>query len=508
MIFYKIKFKKNEVFDLKFNKVSLIIIIIVFGLFFISSVSAFDLSIDEQINSSEDYSYSLGDNGANDEKILYVDSVNGNDANDGCSKDSSLKSLDAALKLSGDNYTIKLAEGNYNTLYDTKLTINKSVNLIGLDNTVLDGQGKNYIFIVSDNVKVTFKNIKFINAFKSPTSYSNSYNDNIFGAAIDIRNASVKIDDCQFINNVLTYGTIDKYLYGGAISNFGDLTVLNSYFENNVALSTSGLFSYGGSIYNKGKLYINNSNFNKSYSVDFGYGAGIANDGSLKMENSVITNSRALHECKGSAIYNTGDFILFNSVIENNYIERANFNYIYGVIYNSGNFVARGCIFRNNSANYESPMPAYKGSPNIYNCGDLNLTYNAFINNALFDGISRDVFFNGGQAICLDNNWWGTNENPYEDGSRVNVDKINSWLIFSLLPEYSMLDIGEYAEIVGLWTNNINQIPQINLFPVFDVTFITSYGENVTKLLINGENNFIFNHSYAYVVFLWKIARS
>ena len=44
-------------------------------------------------------------------------------------------------------------------------------------------------------------------------------------------------------------------------------------------------------------------------------------------------------------------------------------------------------------------MLAYKGSPNIYNAGNLNLTYNAFMDNAIFDGISRDIYFNGGEAI-------------------------------------------------------------------------------------------------------------
>lgn len=480
---------------MNFNKVFLIIFIAISGFLLISSVAASDINCDEINNLSDSDSHYLDDNLGESEKTVYVDSVNGNNANDGTSKDSSFKSVDVALKSSKDNYTINLADGTYKTTANTRLTIDKSVNIVGSDNTIFDGEGKNYIFIVSDNVKVTFKNIKFINAFKSPTSYSISYKDSVYGAALDIKNASVTIENCQFINNILSYGTNDRYIYGGAVSSFGDVTLINSYFENNTALSTSGLFSYGGSVYNKGKLYINNSKFNKSNSVDFGYGAGIANDGTLTMENSLITNSRALHECKGSAIYNAGEFFLFNSIVENNYIERANFNYIYGVIYNSGEFTARGNIFRNNTGNYESPTPAYKGSPNIYNAGNLNLTYNAFIGNALFDGISRDVFFNGGEVICLDNNWWNTNENPYGNGSRVNIDVLNSWLVFNLNPEYSMLNISDSVKLTAFWTTNLNQIPQIKLFPIFNVTFDTSYGEKVEKQLIDGQSSFIFDHS-------------
>ncbi len=145
--------------------------------------------------------------------------------------------------------------------------------------------------------------------------------------------------------------------------------------------------------------------------------------------------------------------------------------------------------------NYETPMLAYKGSPNIYNAGNLNLTYNAFMDNAIFDGISRDIYFNGGEAICLDNNWWNTNDNPYLDGSRVNINQVNSWLVFTLVPEYSMLNIGESVKINASWTINNNKIPQINLFPMFNVTFTTSYGETLQKQLINGKSDFIFNHS-------------
>ncbi len=311
---------------MKFNKIFLIIFIIASAFLCISSVCASDAVADNLTESSDNHLGGV-------EKTIYVDAINGDDSNDGSTKDSSLKSVKNALELSKDNYTINIAGGTYKELSNTRLTIDKSVNLVGSDNTVFDGENKNYIFIVSDNVKVTFKNINFINAYKSPTSYSNSFNDNLYGAALEIKNADVTIDNCQFIDSVLDCGANDKYIYGGAVSNFGDLTIKNSYFNNNLALSDKGLYSYGGCVYNKGKLSVKNSTFENSRSVDFGYGAGIANDGDLMMQNSIIKGSRALHECKGSAIYNTGDFILLDSVIENNYIEGANFNCIYGAVY-------------------------------------------------------------------------------------------------------------------------------------------------------------------------------
>ena len=69
------------------------------------------------------------------------------------------------------------------------------------------------------------------------------------------------------------------------------------------------------------------------------------------------------------------------------------------------------------------------------------------MDNAPFDGISTDIYFNGGEIITADNNWWNTNENPYDAGSKINVDGINSWLILNLTPEYSKLNISDSITI-------------------------------------------------------------
>lgn len=474
--------------NLKINKLIFILLFILISLS-ISQASASDLNL----NQTDSISLADSDNldaGIND---VYVD-THGSDSNNGKSQDSAIQTIKNAVSIADENATIHLADGEYKGLSNTRITLDKSLNFIGSKNTVINGANANYIFDITDGVSVTFKNIKFVNAYKSPESYSVSYNQKVYGAALDIKNANVMIDNCTFENNVLSYGSMDNYVYGGAISNFGDLTIINSRLINNTALSTSGLFSYGGSLYNKGKLNILNTSFLQSKSIDFGYGAAIANDGDVIMENSIISDSVALHECKGSAIYNTGDFKLYNSIIENNYIERASFNFIYGVVYNSGTLTARGSIFRNNTGYYEAPIPAYKGSGNIYNIGLLNLSYNAFIDNAPFDGISRDIYFNGGEIITIDNNWWNTNENPYLDDYRINVDEINSWLIFNLTPEYSKLNISDSVTINAKWTNNINLLPQTNSIPVFDITFKTSQN-TITKKLVNGQADFIFNYT-------------
>ena len=459
-------------------------------LFTLSTVNASDVDNQTDILSVDgDYQNILTET----QGSIYVDNMNGVDSNNGYSENSPIKTISSAYSKAKNGDTIYLSDGVYSGSKNTKLTIKKSITLVGSENTIIDGKNLNYIFIVDDKAEVTFKNIQFVNSYKSPASISNTYDGAVYGAALQIKKATVTVENCSFINNRLSYDS--AYIYGGAISNFGDLTIDNSYFENNIALSTSGLFSYGGSIYNNGKLSINNTVFNNSKSIDFGYGAGIANDGQAIMENSLITNSYAQHETKGSAIYNTGNFILLNSIVENNYIEQANFRFIYGAIYNSGNFTARGSIFRNNTALVEKNKQNYLGSPTIYNSGNLNLTYNAFIDNMQGSGLYSDVFFNAGEVISLDNNWWGTNENPYETGFIVNTDKINTWFTLKITPEYSKVNISDFTRVVVSWSNNLNQIPQISLFPLLDVTFETSTGQKLTREFVNGKTNYKFSYT-------------
>ncbi|RAP48953.1 MAG: hypothetical protein BZ138_08515, partial [Methanosphaera sp. rholeuAM270] len=454
-----------------------------------SSLSAADL--DDDVSSLE---FNATDSGLSldDSNVIYVDDIYGDDLNDGKSQATSVKSFEKALDMANDNDSIQVARGNYSGLKNTRLTIDKSVSILGSEDTVFDGADLNYIFKVSDNSRVTFKNIKFINSFKQATI--NNQNS-MYGSALEISKASVFIDSCYFIRNTVDYdSSVNKFNYGGAISNFGDLTITNSYFDGNIARSTSGLFSYGGAIYNAGSLLINSTTFNNSRAEDFGYGGAIYNDGDLTIDSSIFKNSISSQETKASVIFNAGNCILMNSIVENNTIARANFYYIYGAIYNYGILTGYGNIFRNNHGVYETPNPEYRGSPTIFNVGDLNMTYSAFMDNDPFNGIASDVYLNGGKVISLDDNWWSTNDNPFET-DKVNVDDIvNSWFIFSLSPEYTALNIGESVDIVASWSLSSTLDPKINMFPVLNVTFKTDSIERSNQM-VNGITTFHFDYT-------------
>lgn len=399
------------------------------------------------------------------------------------SQSSSLKDLVDNAK---DNDTIYLADMTYEGEDNTRISIDKSVNFIGCENTVIDGNSENFLFIISDNINVSFRNIKFINAYKVGNG------EVIYGGALEIHNANVIIDGCQFISNSISYGESER-IYGAAISNAGNLTISNSYFLENSLNSGYKHEGYGGAIYNNGHLYVNNASFIKSRGGESSRGSVIYNNKFALINNSIIAETYSFEESMGSAIFNTGDLTLTNSIIENNTIERYNFNYIYGNIFNSGLLVAYGNIFKNNTGYYKQPNSGYEGSPTIYNVGDLNLSYNAFIDNiGGFDKIYRDIYLSGGKNVHMDGNWWGDNADPFTNHA-INLDKANSWLVLDVTPDYSTLAIGDTVNIAASWKLSDGLNPQY-LIPL-EIIFADGFGHTQKNSLADENSIFMFNNT-------------
>ena len=398
-------------------------------------------------------------------------------------EDNSLQNL---IKKALNNDTIYLEDKTYEGIYNTQITIDKSINIVGKENTVINGANERFIFIINDNAKVSFKNIKFINASKT------GLGSDIYGGALEIHNAEVTIDNCQFISNSINYGKSDN-IYGAAISNEGNLSILNSIFSDNSLNSGYKHEGFGGALYNNGYLYINNTSFIRSRAGEYSKGGVLYNNNVALINNSILSDTYSFEESMGSAIFNNGDLTLINSIIENNTIERNNFNFIFGNIFNSGQLIAYQNIFKNNTAYYKQPNSGYTGCPTIYNTGDLNLSYNAFINNVGgFKNIYRDVYLNGGKSVYIDNNWWGSNDNPFATQA-INIDKVNTWLIFDVEPLYSTLNINESINIKASWKLNNNLNPQY-LIP-FEVIFKDEFGHIQKNNLANNNAVFRFNNT-------------
>lgn len=403
-----------------------------------------------------------------------------------------------------DNDTIYLDNVTYSGEDNTQITIGKSLNFVGSGNTVIDGANERFIFIIADNVRVSFANIIFANASKTGEG------SDIYGGALEIHNADVTIENCRFISNSINSGKSDN-IYGAAISNEGNLTIINSIFLENSLNSRYKQEGFGGAIYNNGHLYVNGTSFVRSRGGEYSKGAMLYNNNIALIENSVIEGTYSLEESMGSAIFNNGELTLLNSIVENNTIERNNFNFIYGNIFNSGLLIAWGNIFKNNTAYYKQPNSGYEGCPTIYNVGDLNMSYNAFIDNVGgFKKVYRDIYLNGGQSVYIDNNWWGSNDSPFATQA-INFDKANTWLVLDVTPTYSMANINGNVNITTSWKLSNGENPQF-LIP-FSITFADEFGNIQISSLSDGDCIFTFNNTqnrglYTIDVSLYSFKRS
>ena len=111
--------------------------------------------------------------------------------------------MDWAIYLAKDNTTIYIDNGTYSGSANSKINIAKSVNIVGSANTVFDGLNKNYFFTISDGVTVSISNITFINAFKKADLYHDQ--KSIYGAVLDVKKATVFINNCAFNNNCIEH---------------------------------------------------------------------------------------------------------------------------------------------------------------------------------------------------------------------------------------------------------------------------------------------------------------
>ena len=195
-----------------------------------------------------------------DEDFIVSDSKSFNNLSNLISDDEDLIVLDSHFQLD-DNELRNFKDG---------IEVNCDDLIIDGRDHIIDAKGKSPIFNVSGN-NITFKNIKFINAFvkKSGSIVNNSKGSLTFincqfinssskreGGAIYNLEGNLLFKDCKFKNN-------SSKRDGGAIYNFeGELT-----FDECIFFENSSKW-YGGVIFNKkGIVKISNSKFIGNYSL-------------------------------------------------------------------------------------------------------------------------------------------------------------------------------------------------------------------------------------------------
>ena len=245
---------------------------------------------------------------------------------------------------SGDS--IYLENKTY-TSNGSAVKINKDITIYGSSSkaTILDADYKSNIFVISKNVNVKVYGLTFING--------KTVSD---GGAIS-NNGKLTIVDSKFINNEVT-----DLASGGAIrgSTGSKLDIHNSVFDGNTATFGAAIDSYfsdsqiinctfinnvgheGGAIYNRfSDVYLINSTFINNSATR---GGGIYNNrGYLVINGSKFHSNSASH--LGGGVKSWGVCEIYNSDIRNNTGEFGGGAYISEYL-----MAVRNCIFDNNNA--------------------------------------------------------------------------------------------------------------------------------------------------------------
>ncbi|WP_295594159.1 hypothetical protein [uncultured Methanobrevibacter sp.] len=277
------------------------------------------------------------------------------------------------------------------------MTIDKSL-LINGNNHSFDAKGQSMIFsVTADNV--IFNDITFKNA-----------NENRYcGGAIKWQGDNGYVNNCTFINNVVSVSTYPFSGRGGAIYWTGeDGTIINSYFFNNTA------YEGGGVSWNADNGVLINSTFIANNAI-VGGGAVCWYDNGINgkildcdfINNSVISyggaiflysNNASIRGCVfesnvgdefGGAVYSSS-----NNAIITDSIFRNNMANVSGAIYwyMGDNGIISNSVFENNMANVSGAIYWYYGGNGI-------ISNSTFENNT---GDFRNIYANVDWGVDLD----------------------------------------------------------------------------------------------------------
>ncbi|KPA11751.1 conserved hypothetical protein, secreted [Candidatus Magnetomorum sp. HK-1] len=237
-------------------------------------------------------------------------------------------------------------------------------------------------------------NKETINAYKSP--YIENViiqNNNSCGLYLG---TSTKIIDSSFIDNKNYEG------YGGAIYAEKELTIIDSYFFQNVAeyggaivcrssLDVSGSTfilniardGKGGAINCESTLSILNSSFENNFSF-FSSGGAIYCNSSSKIVNSTFNSNQAKY---GGAIASNSNLNIFESDFKNNYAN----TYVYssgGAIYNSSDLTIVNTMFNGNRSSGSGGAIVLTSDADF-----AKITSSIFDNNTSTDGNGGAIYY-------------------------------------------------------------------------------------------------------------------
>ena len=342
-----------------------------------------------------------------------------------------------------DNNKINLNEDIVLQSYESEflnggISIDKDNIEINGNNHIIDAKGESRIFIITGK-NIILRNIIFKNGLSSNDFDSHTGG----GGAIKIsKNSTVKIYDCQFINN-------ESQDNGGAILNNGELTSKNNEFINNVSKY------YGGAISNNHRLYSLKDNFNNNKSKIAG---AIYNNYQLAIEEITLDN-------------NNSDFS--QDIYNADYLEAYNVNYgASEIIYNT-HYINKW-IKEWESFRYLKDSLIWRSSKEVYINRDIKLTYDECLPFLSVDG---DIVFNGNNHVIDLNN---LNYNFQINGNVLfkNIIFINGYITLSLFDVNGKAEFENVKFLNNKITSDANLIRNENKVKIVDSSFCNNSCKN------------------------------
>ncbi len=341
--------------------------------------------------------------------------------------------LERYIQTAEDGDEILINPGTYQI---NNIQLTKNITLQGNGNPkdiIIDGGKKTSIFLISNpNVRVTFKNITFINGLT-----------NNFGGVISINTGGAIVDNCIFINNTALEDT-----NAGGISNYGTkqnrgyLLVNNSIFINNHADHDGGAITtcYANSyIYNC--VFINNSAHRDGGAIRvsvFGYG---------DVQDCIFMFNHA--DEWGGAYYSwSGESNIERCIFMNNTGGTNG-----GAVMVSGNINIENSIIVNNDGG-ETGGSFYIQQPMYDTKTTINVNNNIITNNTSPYG--KEIFIKWWDSYNLytnfdDNDWGDENPNDSSINDPNNVtsrSKVNSTIKSNLFNELNLNLLNKYGDLI------------------------------------------------------------
>jgi predicted outer membrane repeat protein len=255
----------------------------------------------------------------------YVNGGNGDDGNSCKTKAMACATIGHAISLAASGDTIQIASATYQE--NLSIPFNLTLNGVKAATTIIDGTNSLNVFTVGAGISLALSNL----TIEKGVGYAG-------GGGVDNSGTLTVNNSLFYLNTALSGGAIlntgtanisktsfsgnSPYFFGhsascGAIDNRSAMTITASTLDTNYAQNN---FTSGGAICNGGTLTINYSTLsnNSSGGNNAGYGGAIFNyAGTLTVTNSTFAGNSAT--TSGGAIYSQGGTVqISNSTFGNN----------------------------------------------------------------------------------------------------------------------------------------------------------------------------------------------